>query len=207
MFCPKCGANVGEGAAFCNACGSPVGGVGIAPPVSVTVAAAPAAYITSSAAPGVAYAGFWLRFVAYLIDGFLVTVVSCVFAVVAIVALGGGAVISALKDAENSGDVFPFLFMGWVLVFIFVSLLATWLYYAKMESSPSQGTLGKMALGLIVTDLEGRRITFGRASGRFFAKLITGIVPLAIGYIMAGFTEKRQALHDMIAACLVLRKL
>ncbi len=75
-----------------------------------------------------------------------------------------------------------------------------------MESSSYQGTLGKMALGLIVTDLQGRRVTFGRASGRFFAKIITGLIPFALGYIMAGFTEKKQALHDMIASCLVLRK-
>ncbi|MGC1597749.1 MAG: RDD family protein, partial [Candidatus Acidiferrales bacterium] len=80
------------------------------------------------------------------------------------------------------------------------------LYYAWMESSQYQGTLGKMALGLTVTDLQGRRVTFARASGRFFAKIITGLIPLAIGYIMAGFTEKKQALHDMIASCLVLRK-
>ena len=63
-----------------------------------------------------------------------------------------------------------------------------------------------MALGLTVTDMRGRRVTFGRASGRFFAKMITGLIPLCIGYIMAGFTEKKQALHDMIASCLVLKK-
>jgi uncharacterized RDD family membrane protein YckC len=88
-----------------------------------------------------------------------------------------------------------------------VAILVPWIYYAKMESSPRQGTFGKVALGLVVTDMAGRPITFGRASGRFFAKLITGMIPLGIGYIMAGFTEKRQALHDMIATCLVLRKL
>jgi uncharacterized RDD family membrane protein YckC len=75
-----------------------------------------------------------------------------------------------------------------------------------MESSPYQGTLGKMALGLIVTDLQGRPLSFARASGRFFGKIITGMIPFGIGYIMAGFTEKKQALHDMIAGCLVLRK-
>jgi len=63
-----------------------------------------------------------------------------------------------------------------------------------------------MALGLVVTDMNGLRISFARASGRFFAKIITGLVPLYIGYIMAGFTEKKQALHDMIASCLVLRR-
>jgi uncharacterized RDD family membrane protein YckC len=59
---------------------------------------------------------------------------------------------------------------------------------------------------LIVTDWNDQPVTFGRATGRFFAKIITGLIPLGIGYIMAGFTEKKQALHDMIASCLVLRK-
>ena len=85
--------------------------------------------------------------------------------------------------------------------------LATWLYYASMESSTHQATLGKMALGLYVTDLNRQRLSFGRASGRFFAKLVSGLIPFAIGYIMAGFTARKQALHDMIASCLVLRKL
>jgi uncharacterized RDD family membrane protein YckC len=76
-----------------------------------------------------------------------------------------------------------------------------------MESSSYQGTLGKMALGLTVTDLEGRQISFGRATGRYFSKIITGFIPLGIGYAMAGFTEKKQALHDIIAGCLVLRKI
>ena len=64
-----------------------------------------------------------------------------------------------------------------------------------------------VALGLIVTDMNDQRITFGRASGRFFARIISNLIPLEIGYIMAGFTEKKQALHDMIASCLVLRKI
>jgi len=89
---------------------------------------------------------------------------------------------------------------------LFLSIVASWIYSAYLESSPNQGTLGKMALGLIVTDLQGRRISFGHATGRFFAKIITGLIPLGIGYMMAGFTEKKQALHDMIAATLVLRK-
>jgi uncharacterized RDD family membrane protein YckC len=75
-----------------------------------------------------------------------------------------------------------------------------------MESSAWQGTLGKKALGLTVTDLEGRRISFGRATGRYFAKIISTLI-LCIGYMMAGFTERKQALHDMIAGTLVLRKL
>ena len=88
-----------------------------------------------------------------------------------------------------------------------ITVVVTWLYFAYLESSDRQATLGKMALGLFVTDLQGQRITFARATGRFFAKFITGLIPFFIGYIMAAFTEKRQALHDIIAGCLVLKKL
>ena len=87
-----------------------------------------------------------------------------------------------------------------------VSVLGQWLYHAYLESGEKQGTWGKQLMGLYVTDLLGQPITFGRASGRFFAKIVTGMIPLGIGYIMAGFTERKQALHDMIASCLVLRR-
>ena len=82
---------------------------------------------------------------------------------------------------------------------IVCGLIIGWLYFAGMESSASAQSPGKIALGLTVTGMDGQRVTFGRASGRFFAKIITGLVPLYIGFIMAGFTEKKQALHDMIA--------
>jgi uncharacterized RDD family membrane protein YckC len=74
-----------------------------------------------------------------------------------------------------------------------------------MESSKYQSTLGKAVLGIKVTDLKGNRISFGRASGRFFAKIISSLT-LGVGYIMIAFTEKKQGLHDMIAECLVVKK-
>jgi len=83
---------------------------------------------------------------------------------------------------------------------------AFWIYEAAMESSSKQATLGKMALGLKVTDEQGGRISFARATGRYFAKIISGMI-LFIGYIMAGFTARKQALHDMIAGTLVTRTL
>ena len=85
-----------------------------------------------------------------------------------------------------------------------IGLLGSWIYEVAMESSAKQATVGKMALGLKVTDLEGRRISFARATGRHFAKLISGMIFL-VGYIMAGFTQRKQALHDMIAGTLVQR--
>jgi uncharacterized RDD family membrane protein YckC len=83
--------------------------------------------------------------------------------------------------------------------------LGPWLYYALMESSKNQATVGKLALGLKVTDEKGKRISFGRASGRFFAKILSSII-LGIGFLMIAFTEKKQGLHDEIAGCLVVKE-
>jgi uncharacterized RDD family membrane protein YckC len=95
--------------------------------------------------------------------------------------------------------------IGLVFGLILVIVIMGWLYFAFMESSKNQGTLGKLALGLKVSDLEGNRISFGRATGRFFGKILSGMI-LYIGYILAGLTEKKQALHDMLAGCLVVKK-
>jgi uncharacterized RDD family membrane protein YckC len=86
--------------------------------------------------------------------------------------------------------------------FVFAALFG-WLYKAAMESSKFQATLGKMALSLRVVDLQGNRISFVRATGRYFAKFISVI--FFVGYIMAGFTQRKQALHDLIAKTYVLR--
>lgn len=86
-----------------------------------------------------------------------------------------------------------------------LALMVSWIYYSLLESSAWQATLGKKALGLEVTDLEGHRISFGRATGRFFGKILSAFI-LLIGFIMAGFTEKKQALHDILAGTLVIRK-
>jgi uncharacterized RDD family membrane protein YckC len=73
-----------------------------------------------------------------------------------------------------------------------------------MESSSYQATLGKMVCGMKVTDLSGNRISFERATGRHFAKYLSGLI-LCIGYIMVGFTERKQGLHDLLAGTLVFR--
>jgi len=84
--------------------------------------------------------------------------------------------------------------------------LIEWLYFAGFESSSWQATPGKKVLNLVVTNLTGTRISFGRATGRYFSKWVSELIPLAIGYILAGITERKQALHDMIASTLVLRR-
>lgn len=83
-----------------------------------------------------------------------------------------------------------------------VSIVVGWLYFALMESSEKQATIGKQVMKLKVTDMNGNRISFGQATGRYFSKIVSTLIIL-IGYIMAAFTEKKQALHDMMAGTLV----
>lgn len=94
-----------------------------------------------------------------------------------------------------------------VILFLFslaLGVILDWLYSAFFECSRRQATLGKIVLGLIVTDFHGNRISFGQASKRYFSKFISSI--LVIGYLMAAFTQNKQALHDLIAHTLVIQK-
>lgn len=81
------------------------------------------------------------------------------------------------------------------------SIVLVWLYYALMHSSERQATFGQQAMGFVMTDMQGNRVTFGKATGQYFASIISGMI-LLIGYIMIGFTEKKQGLHDMMAGTL-----
>jgi uncharacterized RDD family membrane protein YckC len=152
------------------------------------------------------YAGFWLRFLAYLIDGLILSPVLIVFFFIGAAMTGGLAHLMAISSQR--GEVDPaavFSLVSLLATFVAITLLLRWLYSAYLESGEKQATWGKQVLGLYVTDLHGQRISFAHASGRFFAKMISSLIPAGIGYIMAGFTEKRQALHDMIASTLVLK--
>lgn len=138
----------------------------------------------------VVYAAFGTRFVAALLDGIITMVGSFIV----------GFVFGAVMAAGGTADLQALELMGNLL-----GMVIAWLYSAVMESSPAQATLGKMAMGIKVTDLDGGPISFGRATGRHFGKIISGLL-LLIGYIMAAFTERKQALHDIMAGCLVVRK-
>jgi uncharacterized RDD family membrane protein YckC len=211
MFCGKCGGLIADGATFCPACGQPIGAAAAGAPQTGVAGAAPmdaysaGAYGATAVRP-VAYAGFWLRFVAIIIDGILIGIVSTPFriAILAMMGMHTGGLFGTARP-EDPAAMLAILFPI-IMISVAVSGTINWLYFAFCESSSWQGTLGKKALGLQVTDLEGNRISFGRASGRFFAKIISGMI-LMIGYIMAGFTAKKQALHDMIAGCLVIKKM
>jgi uncharacterized RDD family membrane protein YckC len=215
VYCSKCGVNLAAGAAFCGTCGTQTGtpAAAIARPSglpSYIGGSSHAAYADPAglvASRGFVYAGFWLRVVASLIDAVIMGLATGVLFVPLFFLSGLGAHIDGLAERHGQPDpAFVASLIGMILVFAIVSVLIQWLYHAYLESGEKQGTWGKQALGLYVTDLMGNPTTFGRASGRFFAKIVTGMIPLGIGYIMAGFTERKQALHDMIASCLVLRR-
>lgn len=151
-------------------------------------------------APSLVYAGFWKRFVAVIIDSILLYVVNTIITL----AFFGSSMASLSRVRQNDPAAAMAIAGGAGLIWL-ISIALGWLYSALMESSANQGTLGKMALGLRVTDLDGNRISFARATGRYFGKFVSTII-LCIGFIMAGFTAKKQALHDMIAGTLVLGK-
>ncbi|MEK9136772.1 MAG: RDD family protein [Bacteroidota bacterium] len=158
--------------------------------------------------PQFQYAGFWKRFVAYIIDQIIVGIASLVLLVPFFALIGVSAF--TMHDEDLSYDSEAAISVVIALIAAYITLIAAiwicqWLYYALMESSSYQGTLGKMALGIKVTDMNGNGISFGRATGRYFAKIISSLT-LCIGYIIAGFTQQKQALHDIIASCLVVNK-
>jgi uncharacterized RDD family membrane protein YckC len=142
----------------------------------------------------VEYAGFWRRFAAWIIDSIIVTVGSLIIGF--IIGLILGIALINLDEITKDSIIYTVSFI--------VGFIIPWLYFALMESSDKQATLGKMTLKIKVTDLDGNRISFGRASARYWSKLLSGFI-LCIGYFMAGWTKRKQALHDMIAGCLVVK--
>jgi uncharacterized RDD family membrane protein YckC len=137
---------------------------------------------------GPTYGGFWLRFVAYVIDSVILNV--AVFIITLVIGRGVGAGGGTDQSAQLAGSL--------------IGIALAWIYFAAQESSEAGATLGKRALGLRVIRSDGTRLTFGRATGRFFAKFLSAVI-LLIGYIMAAFTERKRALHDMIADTVVIR--
>lgn len=148
------------------------------------------------------YAGFWKRFAAALIDGILITLIVYGLSFI----LGGAllAFLAAITDStQPSADTvigsIGLAMIGWFLLFSIGPIF----YFSLMESSAKQATFGKVAMGIMVVDTKGQRISFGRAFLRNLGKIISGL-SFCIGYIIAGFTEKKQALHDIMAGCLVI---
>lgn len=150
------------------------------------------------------YAGFWKRVAAYIIDSIVLWIPNMLLGRL----MGANAAQQVLMQNMQGADPHAALaaygaFYSAMLPMMMVQLVIAWLYFAVCESSSWQATLGKLAIGIRVVDLQGNRISFLRATGRHFAKILSGMI-LLIGYLMVAFTERKQGLHDMIASTLVL---
>lgn len=130
-------------------------------------------------AENLVYASFWRRLAALLIDGVIITFP-----------------LRLLRYAVGNS-------IAEQIVISLFFIVVRWLYFALQEGGIQQATIGKRAMRIKVTNMQGEAISFGQATGRYFAKIISAII-LLIGYFMAAFTEKNQALHDMIAGTLVV---
>ncbi len=151
--------------------------------------------VTDVSRPG----GFWIRFVAYLIDALIVSIAAVIVAGILIAFLVGSG--ESFDDESTS----PAVVIA-VIVMIVAMIVANWLYEALLTSSARGATLGKQALGLRIIRADGAQLSFGRATARYFLKvMITPLVPLLIGYLMAAFTNRKRALHDVLADTLVIR--
>lgn len=184
MICSNCGIDNDDNLKNCRSCGEELtdssgrfGGSGDDGGDMWPGAAARAA--------SVEYAGFWKRALATMIDN-IILVVPCTF--LGMLLFGGAG------DTREAA-----------LVYNIINIILFWLYSAFMESSSRQATIGKSVIGIIVTDINGERISFYRASGRHFGKIVSSVT-LGVGFIMAGFTKKKQALHDLMFDCLVVKK-
>ncbi|MGH9737938.1 MAG: RDD family protein [Candidatus Acidiferrales bacterium] len=147
--------------------------------------------------PQVSYAGFWLRLFAYIIDMFILSIVT------------GILILGPLMQHAGLSPQHPWVMLTsdsrQVLAINLLMVMAQWCYFALLESSALQASVGKRVLGIYVTDITGKRISFARATGRYFAMIISTLT-FGIGYLMAAFTPKKQMLHDIIAESLVLKK-
>jgi uncharacterized RDD family membrane protein YckC len=183
LYCPTCGAGLQfKDAEICPKCG-----VRIKSP--------------SGMATDRVFAGFWNRFGGYLIDAIILSVITIVISFF-IGVLYGISMYSSRSHYSNNSDL---ALTGLTIIIYFIAFLIALFYFSIQESSVHQATFGKRAVGVIVTDYQGNRISFGRAVGRFFGRIVV-LFTLGIGYIIIGFTEKKQGLHDYIASTYVVFK-
>lgn len=174
MFCINCGQKNTDTALFCQSCG-----------VSVTQISTTSA---SNTVISIVYAGFWQRFAALFIDGFILMLLSIPAYI--LIGLGGG------WSPKNTH--YGLLSVGYVLCYLISAI-----YFSVLESGEKNATLGKRWLGLKVYDNDGNRISTTRAFGRWASHLVSYIT-FYIGFLIQPFTEKKQALHDIVAGTIVV---
>lgn len=149
----------------------------------------------------VVYAGFWRRWAALILDQLILGAgfYALLFALAILVGIAGGMDWLENLDSGNPEPAVMFAYAGFLLLYY----VAAGLYFSLFESSRHQATPGKMALGIKVVDHHGQRLSFGHALGRWVAATLSYFT-LYIGFLMAAFTERKRALHDMVAGTLVV---
>ena len=186
VICPNCGKNTPEGK-FCEHCGASV-------QTTQTFQQPVAAPINVPQPTGGRHAGFWIRLGAYLIDLIILMVVAVIIGAVL-----GISIFTGSSNYYSSGAS-----EGFLVLFYLIFIIIIWLYFSIQESSPAQATLGKRAVNVKVTDLEGNRIGFGKATVRTIVRFIPLIGPL--GCLAIGFSDNKQGLHDWAAGTYVIYK-
>lgn len=212
MFCQRCGRDNPADVTYCQGCGNPIYTAQAQPPPVHQGYAHPGypppgygGYGSYPVGGPASYAGIGSRFLAMLIDGIIVGIPIGILSTVLSAMMAARVITRTSGRNYNPGmaatDVGTF-FAGFGFIMI-LSFLVTWAYFAMMESSAWQGTVGKRIMGIRVTDMNGARISLGKATLRLAIKaFLSGW--FLIGYIMAFFTQRKQALHDLIAGTLIL---
>jgi len=188
VFCSVCGHNNLAGGIFCQKCGAHLAGIiaQMIPTVPVLVVSSP-------------YGGFWIRVLAYIVDRIVVGVMFAPLALYFVFRMIADMHHLPPNDPEQLRPIFQF-----VGIVAPLGLIVQWLYEALLVSSSWQATVGKRVLDLKITDEDGNPLSFEHATGRFFAKVLSGII-LGIGFLMVAFSSRKQGLHDMIAGTLVIK--
>ena len=174
----------------------------VTPPGSIVPPMARASADTSA---GFVYAGFWRRAVAIALDTLILVIISFIVLILAtvIAAYQSSTITSALGGPLTPADLTTVI-SPVILIAVLIISVVTFFYYPLLESSSWQATIGKRLMGLRVVDESGARISFLRALARYLSKILSAV--FLIGYIMAAFTSKKQALHDLIAGTLVIKQ-
>lgn len=188
MYCPQCFTNSIEGAKFCAKCGTQLS-------AAASAAAEPEPRHLRAAVTAPHYAGFWVRTLAAIIDFLLSQVAIFIIVIPIAFALAASmADTASVSQLEAAGERLGFV----------VGVFVQWMWFTISESSKWQATIGKKIIGLKVTDENGERIGFGKANGRYWSKILSGLI-LFVGFLMVAFTAKKQGLHDKIAGTLVVK--